>query len=243
MQTEFKKEYTAYLNVLNNQRIRLNSNVFILEKLFNFPFRLFGWTEQFDRPFFQLVILNTFENSIIILHKICYDDSTRGGEILTLEKMRNKLLQQSSEKEKAPLKGKLKSIKKPELKLVEDAVKTLRNERLAHFDKNSLTENIQLTFEQLKKGTGYLNNIFEILKEYSSNDYFEALPAYSLLLQRTEGEITDVEELLNMIALQSELLHLPDKDPDGWKRTKSNWTKEGRVEDIKTVEEWRERLL
>jgi len=69
---KFLKDYKKNIEGLSFEVIRLNSNIFILEKLLKFPFRIF-LSNYYERYFWDLTIHNFFQDSILIAFKLVID--------------------------------------------------------------------------------------------------------------------------------------------------------------------------
>ena len=87
--SEFHDSYTEDIEFLWHQVYNLNSNVYYLKRIEEFPFDLFELI--IIRPFWTRVVDSMFESSIMIINKILIDNDGKGGKKLTLKKLKNKI--------------------------------------------------------------------------------------------------------------------------------------------------------
>src|SRR3989304_5550290 len=76
--------YEKHHRAIWNQLVRLNSNLFILDKLLGFPASLFLGPER--TVFFRLVEASLVESSVLIISKLAQDDDL---DTLTMPRFKN----------------------------------------------------------------------------------------------------------------------------------------------------------
>lgn len=77
-------EYKNNIEAVWWQLVRLNSNIFILEKAEAFRFDLFG---NYSRTFWELLKQSLFETSVMVVWRVAVDSHSDG---LTLQKLKNR---------------------------------------------------------------------------------------------------------------------------------------------------------
>ena len=202
--------------------IQLNTNSFIMQKISNFPFKLFPHRENifWDTTFFSL-----FQSSVMIIYKIALDNNS---EVLSLSRFKNQILEHFINEEiKSEFKKNLKELNfNTKIKKYSNLVNEERNLRLAHFNSNTnkklseedVQRRIQLT-NKLSEITKLLNKYFYILSfnENFSNTYIEYSEGIISQLNDSRDCRSDIEQLLDSIAKNSPLLNMPEVQKGFWR--------------------------
>lgn len=219
---EYFSEYKEKIDIIYKKLMYLRMNLFVIEKLLNFPYKLLGHNEL---VFFRLMIYNFKRMIILDMWKIMEDTDPRS---ITLKKFKNRI-------KKAYIKPKYIEIfkrREKELKKIEKdiilKITKLRHEEIAHFNENyaiSPEEDI-ITFEEVKKMWKFIKELFDML---CFGD------RYGLILSEFRGKKTGVDEFLNFLATNSSNFNLPESNPKAWERFRSKLNEE----DIKKINEYR----
>ena len=211
--SEFHDSYTENMELIWHQVNKLNSNVYYLKRIEEFPFDLFELI--IIRPFWTRVVDSMFESSIMIINKILIDND---GKALTLKKLKNKIrCHFRNEEDKKQFEKDLKDYQFGKIdKELKKKVKTLRDKYYAHFDKDY---NINVSNKNIKERTVFLPEIDELAETITSS--FELLHfSRDTYLTRPfyfgNDSRSDIQTLLNTIAEKSEVTHMPEKDPEKW---------------------------
>jgi hypothetical protein len=226
-------EYERKIDLIHQQLIRLNSNTFILERIFPFRFDLFT---PFHQDFWVLVEQALFESSVMIVWRVGVDSRSEG---LTLQQLKNEILRnlKSDFKDEFQKLIKAASFEKT-ISKIKPTIGKIRHDYIAHFNLNHHVKPTSagikertLLFSDLKEFQVMLNSIFWLLcfdcrREVLPIDY----------LYPSKEQQTDIEELLDAIVKNSGILNLPEKDPMIWPKLREKWEQKG---DIKTVNRYR----
>ncbi len=200
---EARTEYQEYINIFFLRVAELNSNIYILEHVLTFPYELFAEGRTDDGFFFPLLIKNMFEACILLLIKVASDQEK---DVYTLPHLKNDLLEMVKPQYHSVIKKKLANLRfDKQAKHLFEKARKLRNTQIAHFTQRIPQE--QMTLLELKTLRDVLNDLLQGLS-------FEA-ELFMLPFSYEEGK-SDVEWVLDCIAKSSDLLTLPEKDPDCW---------------------------
>lgn len=197
--------------------VRLNTSLFIVSKLLDFPRHLFY--EPNRETFFSVCIANFFDISVVIEYKLGVD---KRRDVLSMEKFRN--LVQAALKQDWIEEFKRESARISSDTVVEDIkekVKTLRNSRIAHLNKEfalseKSKERLQVVVSHLRKMCDYLNGQFEFLCFGYGHGL---LPIeYDPAVAHSEGSDvrSDIEWILDLVVGNSSLFNMPEKQPELW---------------------------
>ncbi len=214
IESSWLEEYERRMNVLWWELVRLNSNLYILDKLLDFPFDLFLPMPD-QSTFFNIVLWNLFEFSILTAWKLVEDT-------LTLRSCKNEIRQHMRSKFKSGFDAALKETKfERQIERLVEPVKTLGDKRIAHLDRDfnlssQQVEEMRVSLSDLRVLRDALNQLFEVL---CFGHERRVLPIeYHPEVVRPPGvdARSDIEKLLDNIARDSPLLNMPENEPDRW---------------------------
>lgn len=230
IESSWLEEYEQRLDVLGWELVRLNSNLYIMGKLLSFPFDLF-LPKPNQRTFFHIILWNLFEFSILTAWKL-YEDT------LTLRSFKNEIRQHIHCKYKSSLDATLKKTKfERQITPLVKPVKTLRDKRIAHLDKDfnlspEQVEEVRVSLSDLSKFRDALNQLFKLL---CFGHQWSLLPSQ----YRPDMDArSDIEKLLDNIARCSTLLNMPEEQPDYWRRYRETLSED----DLQKVNEYRRKF-
>lgn len=225
-------EYKRYHDFFYiDQLLRLGTNIYIIEKVINFPFNLF--TIPMSNIFFSMVIHNFYNASILIITKLASDS---GDDVFTLKNFKNWVREKVKDEFKNDFHEHLRQAKfdKKTYELVERA-KKLRNKSIAHIIKKNIgkVEIDPLNFAELKKLHKKLWSVYDVLSFRVQHSIFpwEYYPSI-------DSSCNDIERIFCDIAKKSELLELKEKNPNGWEKQREILSEE----EIKKLNIWRLKL-
>lgn len=241
--TEARDNFKEVLNILHSNVALLNSNLYLLKKIISYPFHLCGIRGD-DRLFFYLVEKNLIEYSVIIIRRIFFDKS--GLSLKKFKTTHRKLLKSEVAK---GLDDKIKKLKTPTLTKLEARIDNLRNRFLAHIDEDSIqasSSEYEISLREMRDITDTINQYFYILADLIETEY-EMVPYPYLENEPTEYQIgetwiqfdrvvfhhenqSDIEKLLDKLALDSRLLTIKEEDLDEWKYLTKKWKQNGDYE-------------
>lgn len=218
-------EYKKTINFFWDELTKLNMNIFIIKKIFEFPFDLFCPLE--NKIFFSRVVWNFYENSVLIITKLATD---KGRDLHTLRQFKNWVREQIKEEYKSDFRQKLREVKFDlGTNKIFHKAKDLRDNVYAHFKREKLEQIPIISLSELEKLRDKLNSLFDAL--LFNAEYDMLLPSY------IENQ-TDIETILDLIAKNSELLNMPECFPEDWKYDKENYDEKA----IKTINEYRKKF-
>lgn len=227
-------EYQENMNFFWFQLTKLNTDIFILKKISEFPFGIF--CSHQDTIFFSRVGWNFFENSVLIITKLATDE---GEDLHTLVQFKNWVLNHIKSEYKTDFRQKLREVKfNLGSKNIFNKAKDLRDSVIAHFKRENLEQIPELNLSELKTLRDKLNSLFDAL---CFNVAYEMLPlSYSERVIRPKGvdHRTDIEVILDLIAKNSDLLNMPERSPEVWNYHKEIYDKEGR----KIINKYRKKI-
>ena len=212
-----------------SQLVYLNCYIFLLNKLLNFPVDLF--VDPHKQSFFVLVKQSLFGSSLIIITNLAADPRK---DVLTIQRFKNEIVTNYiKEKYLLSLWESLRNNNfKKTTRDIRERAKFIRNKYLAHLDINAnlkpkISKYIFISFQKIKKLCEQLNKLFSIL---CFGEEFLFLPIdYEPKVTPPETIDTrpDIECILDLIAKDSDVLNMPEKNWQGWKIYKQHLTKEG----------------
>ncbi len=219
------------------QLVLLNANIYVMEKILNFPFQVFHRMEK--TVFFRLVMTNFYFASVLTITRLVTDQSS---DFHTLPQFKNWVLKQVKPKYQKEFQTHLRATRfDTQTQQMFKKAKRLRDAQIAHSkrDTSLLFEHDQLNLEELRVLRDILNFLLHSL---SFNKRHVMLPfQYSLeqhsLDERSSiwDERSDIEYLLDCIAKESDLLNMPEESPEHWERKKERLPKKY----IKVINEYR----
>ena len=213
------QEYEAALEILWHQSVRMDSDMYILEKIAKFPFGLFAP----PNPIFWTLIADALYSNIIMIAWRILGDT--GSDVLTLRKLKNKMLKNArSETSRRFILDRLKGANfdvrvKRSIKLI----KQVRNDWLAHFK-----EDVVRSAHAKQHGMPIISANHLVSLRDATNDLITALSLdsgrahtfleYSDDVIRPDGmdPRSDIEMLLDLIAQNSSLFRMPEDQIEFW---------------------------
>ncbi len=99
-------KYKKNIDFFWDELTKLNTNIFIIKKIDEFPFVLFCSPE--DTIFFSRVFWNFYENSVLIITKLAKD---KGGDLHTLLQFKNWVFKQIKSEYESDFRQKLREVK------------------------------------------------------------------------------------------------------------------------------------
>ena len=199
----FIDEYKQGMRFFYSSLVELHTNIFILEKVLAFPFRLFAGPDQI---FFRQVIINFYDTSILTITRVAADQD---GDLFTLPRFKNAVVQHIEDAYREPLHERLKAVRFNEAtrELLARA-KAIRNQRIAHITQQFAEDFFQRPLEQLGFNLGELktlrNSVTELFQSLAINATYRMLPnGYD-----TDSGQSDIEQLLDGIADKSSVLRM-----------------------------------
>jgi hypothetical protein len=239
--------YYSEREAIGKELTRLNSNLFVMEKIMSYPFSLLREVAP-HITYWGLTIDGMGDSCVLILWKLALDSGGEhnGKKSLTLKKFRSGVMQNLhphlSDEIKDELTKNLKDIDFDKcFNTYKDRVVALRNERIAHFDYDRNTgsvlsaQSLQITLAELKDLATTACSLFgELCFGFKQHLYFGGYG--SSLAQK---EQTDIDVLLNFWAKNSEVLNMPEDQSWLWVDVYRGQFSD---DEMKTFNTWRRRI-
>jgi len=221
--------YELEIGTIANEVTNFNANLYLMEKIFNFPWELI--TDVYG-PFWEFVEKALFDGVILSIWKLCIDTEARG---LTLSKLKNNINKDYIKKEfRNDLNDRIKAADyNAKLTAVQGVYTEIRHNYVAHFNflKNANPTADELKARQLDLKTildtrDFINSMYRVL----SFDRYAYLPVqyYPDYINLAGGQqpTTDIENLLDLIAKNSEAVNMPERQPEYWEHFKESRSEE-----------------
>jgi len=216
-------EYRKIIDFFEYELSKLNTDIFIVKKILEFPFVIFCSPK--DTIFFSRVVWNFYENSVLTVIKLTTDQR---GKLDTLFQFKNWVYQQVKKRYELDFKNWMKKSKfDSNTKMILKKAEKVRNQIIAHFDKHPLLGMGKLKYLDIKELEQLKNSLNSVLETLS----FDVEPTKMLHPSYNDpkgvGYRSDIEALLDSIAKNSEILNMPERSPELWKCQKESLDKEG----------------
>ena len=206
-----------------NQLVRLNSNIFLMKKILYFPFELLYPGHELH--FWKLIYAALYESSTLLIWHFV-DPNPKA---LSLNKLKNIIRQCLSENKRNQFDKTLKKIGSKGfnkiIKEIRNDIEEIRHKKIAHFETEWWSK---VSFEKLKKvfppvsqlenHTKTLIRLFEQIAGFVWEGGRSYLPLeYNPQVEHPAGLEPDICWLLKLMAKESPLLNMPEKEPEYWK--------------------------
>src|SRR5581483_5572421 len=199
--------YQGQMKDLYLALVELNCNIYIMERILDFPYRLFDDECVSDGLFFDLTVTNFLQASTLLITKVATDARS---EHISLPALIRRLPYMVKRECLSKLNDLLNAIDFDQKthQLLEKA-KSIRDTRIAHFDRKPTQD--QLTLLEIKALRDELNSLLQALS-------FDG--EYVMLPYGYESQRGDVDWVLDSIAKNSSLLKMPEHDPSRWRHAR-----------------------
>ncbi|HBA88531.1 MAG TPA: hypothetical protein DCZ75_11290 [Geobacter sp.] len=195
IKSEFIERYENEVNAIWDQVVRLNTNLYLLEKIRAFPF---DEEVAIEPTFWEYTYQALFDSSILLSWKLVSDKT--GGFTITQFKNLISTTYIKHEK-KAEFKDLIKKIDfSKKLKTEKKKVEVLRQKQVAHLDLNSRdqVEAVRLEVAELKKLADSITELFTNLS-FSEKACLPIGYHLKVLLQGQDPEKTDIDKILDFM--------------------------------------------
>jgi len=211
LEAGFVDEYNHGMQFFYSHLVELHTNIFILEKVLAFPFRLFAGPDQI---FFRQVIINFYDVSILTITRVAADQA---GDLFTLPRFKNAIVQHIKDAHREPFLKRLKAARfDEETEELLVRAKTIRNQRIAHITQQFTDDFFQRPLELLGFNLGELKTLRDrltaLFQALAINATYRMLP----IGYDTDTSQSDIEQLLDGIADNSRILRMPEQQQERW---------------------------
>ncbi|MHA1336269.1 MAG: AbiU2 domain-containing protein [Promethearchaeota archaeon] len=224
---QYIKDYKNSLEIIWLELVRLNSTVFVLEKLINFPAKIF--LPKGKDLFLNLVYHNFIENCIIIISRIFTDKSKDTHTIIWFKnKIRNKYLKDIYKDEFDKMLKERKFSKN--VNTLSDKIHKIRSKLVAHLKRelllNEITSDFKISFKELKEVVNAIEDLFILICFGHGHHLYPIQWIPNLVRNDPLDNRTDIDEILDYFVLQNPILKLPEENPSLWNKIKLNYSHE-----------------
>ena len=199
--------------------MRLNTSVFILEKIAAFPFHLFA---PLENPFWKTVYECLFETSVMVIWRIAVDTH---HDALTIRRLKNGVRKNMREHHSLGLlDAELRRIHfTRDLSLIEDRVRDLRHNYIAHFSDSwnidpdpEMVKERMIRLSELQEACELVNSLFRLLCFGHGRGVLPIQYDPSVRRPAGAGSRPDIERILDSMARDSALLNMLERERDYW---------------------------
>ncbi len=215
-------EYMQGILFLSIYITNLNTDIYLVEQILNFPLVFFydkGETKSF---FFEHFVENALDICILTITRLVTDQK---GDLFTLPRFQRRILKMVKSDYQTSFRELLKEnelLLKLMRSLIQEKAEDLRDNRLAHFTLEYFREffdsNAHVTLESLVSDIKAVSEMLSICLDNLTlfgASKFSPLP-FEYRSDISIGRISDIELVLDSIARASYILNLPESDPHQW---------------------------
>lgn len=229
LQEKYHAEYKQGMDFFFlKQLVPLNLNIYYVEKIIQFPFHLFAPNEK--GVFLRVVAQNLNDYGLVIITRLATDQQ---GKPYTLLRFKNKVRDMLKSTYVELFDNQMKLIRfDSQTRILFEKARDLRNEGIVHLDEAIVAGNspiAPLSFTELKQLRDALNTLLDALA--FDTEYMMLPVQYNSRVHQSSRfrDTTDIEEILDSIAQNSDLLNMPEKHPRSWKHRSNNLSLEDKV--------------
>ena len=219
---EFLPEYNSGMQFFHLQLVHLNANVYILDHVLEFPYRILLPADR--SLFFRFVFENSYYASLLIITRLATD---QGSEFFTLPRFKNKVRNAVKDEYRDDFDDLLRLARfNKHIEGMFKKASTLRSMRVAHSTEDFVLGNAKeplVRFGELKTLRDRLMDLFDAFT-FNVDHVMEPLQ-YSDRVQVASGgkPKSDIQEFMELIAGNSSGLRLPESNPDRWNAQRSDY--------------------
>lgn len=203
----------------------LHIRIYLIEKIVEFPSGLLASISG-EFMFFRMTVASFWESSLLAINRLVNDTHS---DFLTLMQFKNDVLHKFLKEEyKEPFQKRLKQAKfMDKYADILKRIKDLRHGRIAHLSRSVMDDpNFwRASGVSLPELKAICKALEETMDALSFNTKRLMLPPeYSPDVQHPAGSNyqSDIEQLLDCVARKSSLLNMPEKQPELWRRVRSD---------------------
>ncbi|WP_165251997.1 transposase [Paludisphaera soli] len=216
LKAEFHKRYRDEIEYFYGRMTILHQNIYFLKCIIEFPGEIF--IVHGDDFFLDYVVDNFSQVAILQIAKLATDS---GSDVRTLPRFKNFMGTSVRDEYREDYQALLRNAKfDSRIKELFKKAKDQRDKRIAH----SIDEPVEpLKFSELFELTDELTRLYNVAS--FDTEFMFLFPTYNAkLIQHGWTRLpTDIEKILDGIAWNSHVLHLPEKKPDSWARRRETW--------------------
>lgn len=213
------EKHTAEMAYFHNKLSELHHSVFFIERIVEFPFDLF--VHPIEDLFLRMVVDNLAQVAILKITKLTTDN---GRDARTLRQFKNFMDRSVKDEYRADYRQLLAEVRfKPRIETLIAKAKDLRDLQIAH----SVSDQVDaITFAEIREIVRELTRLFEAAS--FDTEYRYLTFSYDPTVRRPVGidPRSDIEHILDGIARDGDVLHLPESNPIAWPHMRQGWSPE-----------------
>ncbi|HOI29743.1 MAG TPA: hypothetical protein PLZ15_08260 [Melioribacteraceae bacterium] len=242
LKIEYHPIYTKDIESIWWEIVKLNSTLFVLNKIVKFNFKFFGSYLTKDH-FWQILRQSLYESCLLSLWKIDVDNTFDKGK--TLNQIKNEIIGNLKLDEDRLLF--ISEIKKnnysKNVSELSEKVRLLRHNAVAHLNfegipRPSENEETKIRFEEIEYFTSQINILFEFIC-FGNGHFVVPLEYYEGdRVDSNQKHITDIEEILDTLVKESNVFKMPIERPQVWE----HYHKKLSVTEVNLINSYREKF-
>ena len=210
--TEAVEFYEQRMSFFFHECVKLNTDLHIAEKVLAFPFDVFS--NHAENVFWPRILNSIFEATLVRFTKLADDTS---HDVFSLPPFRTWVIKHTRDEYQGPLRRRLAACRfEHTTKEVRERVRAVRT-NIAHLRKSFLFGEEApptILLSDLKSLLDSVNQLFDALL---FNMKHQMLPImYAPGVRHPEGFTSDIDEILDAVALRSVILNQPETNPQLW---------------------------
>ncbi len=221
---QYLSEYKRGMEVFFSDLIRFNVDVFIVDRIVDFPFALFGDAD--GDIFFRTVVRNCFEICILIVFNLLIDTDS---ETKNLRQFANEISRNVKEEHKAEFeahKDRMRRALDSSVGSLLEKARSIRHNIIAHWNKDihwGQANAFNLSLIELHQLQAELNNFFQSLG--FEIEHLTLPLSYDPRVSHPVGADSrpDIVRLLDSVAKESYFLREPENHPQSWEYARSRY--------------------
>jgi AbiU2 len=217
LKPEAVERHTAEMAYFHDKLARLHHRAFFIQQIVRFPFDLF--VHPAEDLFLHMALHDLAQSAILQITKLTTDN---GGDARTLPRFKNFMDRSVKDEYLADYRLRLAEVRfKPRTETLIGKAKVLRDKQIAHAVSDQVDT---LTYSEIGEIIQELTRLFEAASFGTEYRYLTLWydPDARRLNGMTQG--TDIEKILDGIARDSSVLHIPETNPTLWPRLRISWS-------------------
>lgn len=215
-------EYKQGMSFFTPYLTELNVNLFIVERIFQFPLELLFGGGPDNAIFFGQVVRNALQMSVLCITKLVSDADR---DFYTLRQFKNKVIRMVKPEYQHAFRQRLKAAwDDSSVQDLLQRAKSLRDTRIAHFHRSFIQESFDSTIKQEDLLFSEVKALCDKL-----NAMFQALAfgvQHGMLPLSYWAGHADIDNVLDRLARTSDLVNMAERNPAFWQHRQRNLTEE-----------------
>lgn len=215
--------YKKNMKTIQFQIVELNTNIFLLNKIIEFPFTIFNQNNS-ESIFWENTLKLLFESCVLIIWRVSIE-SDKKDKILPINKLKSQIYQNlKSQSFKDIFDHEAPSIdfrfKYPKIK---QKVEQIRHNLIAHINEKAygLERRVPQYGISLSEIEALCKEIDTLFKYLCFKNEIGTLPLS--ISKYVEQGNTDIDHIFDSLVKTSVILHMPENEPDYWPYYKQNF--------------------